>query len=120
MNIIYIAGPFRGDGTIENKRANIATAKKYVKIFIERNIGFYSPHLNIDQEIIELLGGENTFSWDMNFEFLKKCDAIAILPGWENSNGTKKEIENAKEYNLPVFYLDQENAIEEIIKWQNK
>lgn len=119
MKIIYLTGPFRGDGSKEAKQANIQMAKKFVQIFIENKIAYYSPHLNIDQEIIDLPGGENTFSWNMNFEILKRSDALAVLPGWENSSGTRKEIEEAKKLNLPVFYLDQKDSINNIINWLN-
>ena len=52
MKIIFIAGPFRGDGSIETKKANVEVARKFARLFIENNIPFYSPHLNIDQEMI--------------------------------------------------------------------
>ncbi len=111
MKIIFISGPVRGDGSKEAKQANVEVARKFARIFIENNIPYYSPHLNIDQEMISFPAEKEKFAWDMNAEFLKKCDAMAVLPGWEKSNGTKEEIENAKKYNIPVFYLEKENVI---------
>jgi hypothetical protein len=57
------------------------------------------------------------FAWDMNAEFLKRCDALAVLPGWETSNGTKMEIDNAAKKAIPVFYLEKDGVILDIIEW---
>ena len=118
--IIFIAGPVRGDGTLDSQKKNIEEARKYIRILIENNIPYYSPHLNIDQEVISMDKGLSQFSWDMNAEFLRRSQALAALPGWESSSGTKQEIENARKINLPVFYLDQEGTIEKIKNWLNE
>ena len=117
--IIFVAGPVRGDGTSESKIKNIEIAKKYIQTLIDNKIPYYSPHLNIDQEII-LLGSEaSKFAWDLNAEFLLRCDALAVLPGWENSSGTRTEIENTAKRSIPIFYLENENVVEEILNWLN-
>lgn len=118
--IIFVAGPVRGDGSIEAKENNIENARKYVRILIENKIPFYSPHLNIDMEAIYLGEDAGKFSWDTNAEFLLRCDAIAVLPGWEASSGTKEEIENATRKNMPVFYLDEDGFVEKILEWLAK
>ncbi|MFA6274291.1 MAG: DUF4406 domain-containing protein [Candidatus Paceibacterota bacterium] len=117
MKIIFIAGPFRGDGSTETKEKNVGIAKKFVHLFIENQIPYYSPHLNIDQEAIYLDENAGKLAWQLNAEILKRCDALAVLPGWENSGGTREEIENTTKLSLPIFYLDQENSIQEIINW---
>jgi hypothetical protein len=40
--------------------------------------------------------------------WLKASDAVFLVPGWETSEGTKREIETAKQLNIPVF----ENILE--------
>lgn len=117
MKIIFIAGPVRGDGTKEGQNKNIEFAREYIHLFIKNDIPFYSPHLNIDQEVLNLGSEFNDFSWQLNAEFLRRSDALAVLPGWENSEGTKMEIENATKRSLPIFYLEKEGALAEIIKW---
>jgi putative NIF3 family GTP cyclohydrolase 1 type 2 len=117
MKIVFIAGPFRGDGSREVKEKNIQIAKEFVQLFIENNIPFYSPHLNIDQEILSLGEDAGKFAWSTNAEFLSRCDALAVLPGWETSSGTKMEIENAKTRSLPIFYLSEDDAIQKITDW---
>ncbi len=117
MKIIFIAGPVRGDGSREAKEKNIETAKKFIKLFIENNIPFYSPHLNIDQEILSMGEEASKLAWDMNAEFLLRSDALAVLPGWEESSGTKIEIERATNRSIPIFYLSKENIIQDIVDW---
>jgi hypothetical protein len=117
MKIIFIGGPFRGDGNVETKKNNIEIARKFVHIFIENGIPFYSPHLNIDQEMILFPIEKDPLAYELNGEFLKKCDALAVLPGWETSIGTKQEIENAKKYNIPIFYLSNEGEMKKITDW---
>lgn len=115
--IIFMAGPVRGDGTNESKERNFEVARKFVRIFIDNKIPFYSPHLNVEQESTFMSGEASKFGWELNAEFLKRCQALSVLPGWESSNGTKTEVENATKIGLPVFYLDKEGEIQKIIDW---
>lgn len=117
MKIIFIAGPVRGDGSREAKEKNIEVAKKFVQLFIENKIPYYSPHLNIDQETLSLGEDAGKLAWDMNAEFLLRSDALAVLPGWETSSGTKMEIENATNRQIPIFYLTEAGVFQKIIDW---
>jgi len=38
-----------------------------------------------------------------SIEFLKRSDAVVLVPGWEKSTGTLKEIKIALELGIPVF-----------------
>jgi hypothetical protein len=117
MKIIFIAGPFRGDGAVEAQRNNVETARKYVDIFINNDIPYYSPHMNIDCELIGRIYDANKLSIELNREMLDRTDAVAILPNWENSKGTIGEINRAEVAGKKMFYLEKENAIEEIKNW---
>lgn len=48
------------------------------------------------------------YTWN-SLEQLKRCDAVYVLPGSENSNGVQKEIEEAKHRNIPIFYQTKDN-----------
>ena len=41
-------------------------------------------------------------AYSMNW--LEKCDAILVMPKYRKSEGTKAEIERAKELDMPIFY----------------
>jgi hypothetical protein len=116
MKLIFIAGPVRGDGMLESKSSNIENARMIIRdFFIKNNIPYYSPHLNIDQEVVALGREYDSFSWNVNAEMLKRVDALAVLPGWQDSVGTKQEIENATTAGKPVFYLPEDS--QKLIEW---
>ncbi|MCA9363540.1 DUF4406 domain-containing protein [Candidatus Kaiserbacteria bacterium] len=114
MKWVFIAGPFRGDGLETTKQNNVEIARQHVLQFIEHEISYYSPHLNLSQETITLGSYREPFAIDTHKIFLELCHALAILPGWEQSMGTLEEIDRAKERGLPVFYLDQTGVWEEL------
>jgi len=39
-----------------------------------------------------------------SLQWLLRCDAVLVLPNWQQSEGTKKEIEVAEKYGIPVYY----------------
>ena len=53
-----------------------------------------------------LVGGDYEYAdyFENNQEALKRCDEIYVLKGWENSEGTKKEIALAKKLKIKVTY----------------
>ena len=117
MKIIFIAGPFRGDGTAGDQKKNIDRAKQFVNVFINNDIPYYSPHMNIDCELVGRIYDANKLSVELNREMLDRTDAVAILPNWENSKGTIGEINRAEVSGKRIFYLDRSNTIEEIKEW---
>lgn len=117
MKVIFLAGPFRGDGTNEAQKKNIEAARKFVDIFINNDIPYYSPHMNIDCELIGREYDASIFSMELNREMLDRSDALAVLPNWENSKGTIGEINYAEEKGFKIFYLDKDNFLEEIKNW---
>ena len=70
MKIIFIAGPLKGDGTKEAKILNIEVARGVVRKFIDNEISFYSPHLNLDQERINCDGDKTEYAVSTNRLFL--------------------------------------------------
>lgn len=50
--------------------------------------------------------------YEYSLAWLEVSQAMLVLPGFENSKGTAKEIERAKELFIPVFY-----HVEDLIKW---
>jgi hypothetical protein len=35
---------------------------------------------------------------------MRRCDLVVVVPGWETSGGTLKEIAEAERLGIPVFY----------------
>jgi len=98
--LIYIAGKLNDDacGYISNLHNMIYWDDKI------RKLGFCTFCPGYD-----FLGGLLAGDWDYNEYFdnnqviLERCDAMFLVPGWETSEGTKREIVRAEENEIPVF-----------------
>jgi hypothetical protein len=96
--IIYISGKYSGD--IDN---NIALARRVAIEVWERGHVALCPHLNTAN-----------FEKDCKLEYddyikgdlllIEGCQAILMLPGWEESQGAQIELEYAEKLGLPVYY----------------
>lgn len=99
MKVIYIAGPYRADterGIVENIRKAEAVAIEVWKA------GYVAlcPHMNT-----RLFGGilPDEVWLKGAFELMQRCDAVVFVPGWEKSEGTLAEYDEAQRLNMPVF-----------------
>jgi hypothetical protein len=100
MKKIYVAGKLNADavGYIKNCHKMIKTAREV------RSAGYavYVPCLDFLEGLVD-----GNFEYDDYFDnsqpWIEASDGIFLTPGWETSEGTKREIERAKNNNLPVF-----------------
>lgn len=101
--IAYIAGALNDMSCdyIVNVRRMIVWGEKLNDL----NFSVFVPGL-------DLLWGIATGNLDYNRAFnnsqpfLAKADIMFVCPGWENSKGTKREIETATSLDVPVYYGD--------------
>lgn len=103
--MIYLAGPY-SHPTPEGREANYrAHADVAVKMLLA---GFhpYSPivHWHTVATAHDLPTG-SSFWREHNRIMIAHSTEVWVLPGWENSEGTKAEIEAAKQYKIRVRYL---------------
>lgn len=100
MRKIYIAGKLNDNavGYIKNCHKMIKTAKQV------REAGFsvYVPCIDFLEGLVD-----GSFEYGDYFDnsqpWLLSADAVFLTPGWGSSEGTKREISLANEYNIPVF-----------------
>lgn len=101
---LYVSGPITG---LPNKNIDQfnTTSEKL------RNLGFevLNP-FDLDQE-----GFNPENCW---FKYLKRdlkellsCDALCLLPGWEESKGARLEVIVALQLELPLFRLTESNQL---------
>ena len=117
MKIVFIAGPYFGNGDKSKIQDNIRHAEKYQIALANLGIGFFCPHNHTEHFEIKAKQTED-FYRELDSIFLKKvADAVMAIPGWETSTGSKAEIEFAKKNGLPIFYPKSPDDITEIVKW---
>lgn len=107
MRVVYVAGPYMG-ATHDGKSyyqisRNILEAREWAKKAIEAGAFPFTPHLNSEHMELDV---ERSADWwrEADLEMLRRCDAIFLIPGWENSKGAKMEKEFSLQNGIPVFY----------------
>jgi len=101
MKRAYIAGPYDGKNVIEilgNIRRGIEAARYLMSV----GYAVFCPFLDF---LIAFVGedlSKETYQRN-SLEWVKVCDIMFLLPGWENSNGVKREMELAKSLNIPYY-----------------
>jgi hypothetical protein len=102
--IIYLAGPYRAE-TEYLVSKNIAAAREIAVELWGSGFVVICPHLNT-----AMFGGALGLPDDVwlvgDLVIVRRCDLLVVLPGWRFSNGTKKEIEVAREIGIPVYYWE--------------
>ena len=93
---IYIAGPYTKGDVAENVRLAIHEADYVSRL---GHVPFI-PHLSHFWHM--LIPHDYEFWMDQDMQWLMVCDAVLRLPG--ESNGADREVEKAKELNMPIFY----------------
>lgn len=99
IRVIYVAGPFRAKtqwGILQNvRRAEDASLKLW-----KLGYAVVCPHTMTQHFQNEC---EDDVWLDGCVELLKRCDAIFLVEGWENSEGSKEELRIARELGMTVM-----------------
>ena len=97
MFICYVAGPYRGDIA-----KNVAAAREVQTALLNSGLAVICPHtMNSGLEACTLTDEEHI---ERLLEIVERVDALVVLPGWEDSEGTMAEIARAQEFAIPVYY----------------
>lgn len=97
--IAYIAGPYRADSEW-GVLSNIRKAEQVALAVWGLGIPALCPHKNT-----MLFGGAlpDTTWLDGDLVMLRRSDILVLVPGWENSSGTKAEVKLARALGIPIF-----------------
>ena len=90
---VYVAGPYTPhDGREETRLDNVRRASEVAQRLLKAGHTPFCPHTMT-------AGWEETCGYDdflrLGLEWLATCDAILLLPGWEQSKGARREYEEA-------------------------
>lgn len=97
---VYIAGPYTKDDTVFNIHTAVTVANHL------SSLGFtpFVPHLTGFWHFLYPHSYEFWMKYDA--EWLLACDTVLRIPG--ESTGADREVEMAKENDIPVFYSVEE------------
>ncbi len=101
MKVLYIAGPYRSPDGWHAVWENIMRARAAARRAWLKGWAVICPHTNsimMDGTDVE----DRTFL-DGDLEILGRCDALLAIPGWEKSEGAKREILVAENMGIPVY-----------------
>jgi len=104
--MVYVAGRYTTDAR-EGREANVAIADVVGRELL--GLGFIPiiPHKISchwdDDPILCAKGFDDPQKWleEFCFPLLRRCDAVFLCPGWENSTGAKAESVEACRLRLP-------------------
>ena len=110
MKKIYIAGPYDGKNVIE-VLGNIRRGLQMARTLMGLGFAVFCPFLDF---LIAFMGEDLPIEMYRanSLEWVKACDAVILLPGWENSGGVKAEIDLALNLRVPVF-----DNVEMLVDW---
>lgn len=106
MKIIYVAGKYSGKDRNEIEQ-NILLARKYaVEIWRCGHVAL-CPHLNTAHFDDDIAFPQEEY-YRRDLKLLERCDAIFMLPNWQESRGARLELEFARVNNIPaIFNLEE-------------
>ena len=105
--VVYIAGPFRAPSAWEIEQ-NIRRAEALALEVWRAGITAICPHTNTRF----YQGAAPDEVWlEGDLEILRRCDAVLLTEGWDESAGTLAEVAEAKRGKIPVF-MELENCVE--------
>lgn len=103
MRCIYVAGPY-GATSAEGIAANVLRASsEAAALLYQDGYAVFCPH-SMSHGWERALGYTWQRTLDACCEWVLRCDAVLMLPGWQASPGSLLERKTAIAAGIPVFY----------------
>jgi hypothetical protein len=107
---VYVAGSITPRGNHSHPgiefMSNIRKGIRASVDVIQKGYAVFCPFL--DYQYLLVLEDDETLEpshfYESSMAYLEVSDAVLVLPGWENSSGTKAEIERARLLKIPIFF----------------
>ncbi len=105
MKRLYIAGAYSADNAItllNNMRKGMRMGVRVLR----EGIAPFVPWLDYQFQLM-LQGGETLTIddyYNYSLAWLEVSDAVLVLPGYESSKGTHREMKFARERDIPIFF----------------
>ncbi len=104
MKSVYISGPYTAPDR-EGEDKNIRAPAFVASVYLSAGWAVFCPHTMtapIDREFNEDQGITYDDWLTLDLYWLKKCDAIHMLPGWRQSKGARIEYMAARALGLGI------------------
>ena len=101
-NVAYVAGPYRAK-TQEEVQHNVDNAREVVKWAWKKGFVVISPHLNHAGIVTGMLD-EEAVIMPACLKLVGRCDLIIMVPGWQESQGSREEHGEAVKLKLGRLY----------------
>lgn len=105
--VVYVAGPYRDERGEWWVRENIRRAEAAALVVWRMGGVAICPHKNTAGFGGALGEGEEVWI-EGDLELVRRCDALWAIEGWEGSVGARREVEEAREWGVEVFFSDVE------------
>ena len=115
-DIVFIAGPYFGDGSYEVIESNIEEAERYAIALANYGIFFFCPHLHTRHFEVKS-EAEEAFFKALDLLILSKCSALVALPRWRESSGARHEVDIFIKDHKPVFFMSSLKDIDQVVEW---
>jgi len=99
MKLVFISGPFRADSAWGVEQ-NIRRAEELSLEVWRKGFACICPHTNT--RFFDGAADDNIWLAG-DIEIMRRCDAVLLVPGWENSSGSVAEVKIARYFGIPVF-----------------
>lgn len=100
MKLVYVAGPYRSP-TPWGVERNIRAAMDAAAQVWAAGLAAVCPHAN-SAHMEGVTSDANFLAGTL--EMLRRCDAVLVIEGWQNSEGARGEVKEACRLGLPVLY----------------
>jgi hypothetical protein len=101
MKLVYIAGPYMGTDYHQTEQY-ITYAREWADKLARAGHAFYAPQLNTAHFDAVAPDVPKYFWQEMNLAILHRCDALLLVPGWDNDEETKRDMHYAETWGIPI------------------
>ncbi len=105
MEVVYVIGPYRSKKGVYGIKKNIDKAEELALELWKMGYAVICPHKNT----AFFDGAAPDEVWlKGDIEILSRCDFAVTVEGWEESSGSRGEVEFCKKKGIPVYHsLDE-------------